>query len=223
MSMLSLKDLGLSMRKLLRFSVQLLMMIFLLMLFAQVLTSRTYMNVSQGRYATHSQITYDHSYVAHQLIDYLNYRHDDLTFGANALDDSVLMRDIEIRHMVDVKNLYTLLRVVALGSGLIAFGYLFYLYKKDKQELTETLKTMFLIPLFFTVFLGGWMLIDFNRVFTRFHELFFTNDDWILRADDVLIRLLPTPFWLTSALIILALLVLSQAIFYVIGYKLKKE
>lgn len=218
-----LKDLGLWMRNLFRWMTQLLMMVFLLMLFAQLLTSRTYMNLSEGRYATHAQITYDHRYVAHQLIDYLNYRHDDLTFGANALDDAVLMRDIEIRHMVDVKNLYTVLRLVALGSGLVAFGYLTYLYKKDKHELSETLKSMFLIPLFFTVFLGGWILIDFNRVFTRFHELFFTNDDWILRADDVLIRLLPTPFWMTSAIIILGLLVLSQAVFYIVGYKLKKE
>lgn len=211
------------MRKLLRLVSQIFMLVFLLMFFAQMLTSRLYMNLSEGQYATHADITYDHRYVAHQLIDYLNYRHDDLTFGANALEETTLMRDIEIRHMVDVKNLYTLLRVIALSAGLMAMGWWVYLYQKDRHELAETLKTMFVIPLFFTVFIGGWILIDFNRVFTLFHELFFTNDDWILRADDVLIQLLPSPFWMVSALLILLFLVLSQAIFYGVGWKIKKE
>lgn len=211
------------MRKVVRAITQIFMLIFLLMAFAQLLTSRLYMNVSEGRYGLHAEITYDHRYVAHQLIDYLNYRHDDLTFGANAEDSSVLMRDIEIRHMVDVKNLYTLLRVVASLAGIIALSRLWYLYFKDKEELKMTLKTMFVIPLLFTLFLGGWILIDFNLVFTRFHELFFTNDDWILRGDDVLIQLLPSAFWMVSAIIILALLTLSQGIFYLIGINLKKE
>jgi integral membrane protein (TIGR01906 family) len=211
------------MRKVVRAITQIFMLIFLLMAFAQLLTSRLYMNVSEGRYGLHAEITYDHRYVAHQLIDYLNYRHDDLTFGADAEDSSVLMRDIEIRHMVDVKNLYTLLRVVASLAGIIALSRLWYLYFKDKEELKMTLKTMFVIPLLFTLFLGGWILIDFNLVFTRFHELFFTNDDWILRGDDVLIQLLPSAFWMVSAIIILALLTLSQGIFYLIGINLKKE
>ena len=211
------------MRKVVRAITQICMLIFLLMAFAQLLTSRLYMNVSEGRYGLHAEITYDHRYVAHQLIDYLNYRHDDLTFGADAEDSSVLMRDIEIRHMVDVKNLYTLLRVVASLAGIIALSRLWYLYFKDKEELKMTLKTMFVIPLLFTLFLGGWILIDFNLVFTRFHELFFTNDDWILRGDDVLIQLLPSAFWMVSAIIILALLTLSQGIFYLIGINLKKE
>jgi len=210
------------MRSLFRLTLQFLMLIFLLMVFAQLLTSRGYMTLSQGRYASHANITYDHRYVAHQLIDYLNYRHDDLTFGATKDDSTVLMRDIEIRHMVDVKDLYTILRLVAVSAGLISIGGLFYLFKKDPQELAFTLKTMGLIPLSFTVFIGGWMLIDFNRVFTRFHELFFANDDWILRADDVLIQLLPTNFWLTSGLIILALLMVTQAGFYILGQKIKK-
>jgi len=211
------------MRRLIRISIQFLMLIFLLMTFAQLLTSRLYMSLSEGRYALHSEITYDHRYVAHQLIDYLNYRTDDLTFGANALDESTLMRDIEIRHMVDVKNLYTLLRIVAGVSGLVAIGGLVYLAKVNQKEFSKTLETMFVIPLFFTLFLGGWMLIDFNRVFTRFHELFFSNDDWILRSDDVLIQLLPSNFWFTSALIILGFLLLSQALFYKWGRQFKKN
>lgn len=211
------------MRNLIRISIQLLMLVFLLMTFAQLLTSRVYMSLSEGRYALHQEITYDHRYVAHQLIDYLNYRNDDLTFGANALDESTLMREIEIRHMVDVKNLYTVLRVVAGLSGLVAIGGLVYLSKINKKEFSKTLETMFIIPLFFTLFIGGWMLIDFNRVFTRFHELFFSNDDWILRSDDVLIQLLPSNFWFTSALIILVFLLLSQALFYAWGRQLKKN
>ena len=203
------------MTRLKRGVIQILTLIFILMFFAQLLTSRWYLQVSEGRYASHADITYDHGYVARELIDYLNYRHDDLTFGANADDPTILMRDIEIRHMEDVKDLYTQLRIVAVISGLIALGLLGFEYHKDRREFYLTLRTMFVIPLMFTVFIGTWFLIDFARIFTLFHELFFSNDDWILRSNDVLIQLLPSAFWMVSGLLILVGLMTVEGVFYV--------
>lgn len=197
-----------------RFIIHVLALIFLLMVFAQLFTSRWYLSVSEGRYASHADITYDHGYVANELIDYLNYRHDDLTFGATASDSLAVMRDIEIRHMVDVKNVYTMLRLVALGSGIIASALLFFQYKKNEKAFYITLKSMYVIPLMFTIFLGTWFILDFPRIFRLFHELFFTNDDWILRSNDVLIQLLPTRFWMVSGGLILALLMASEGFFY---------
>jgi integral membrane protein (TIGR01906 family) len=193
------------------------------MVLAQLLTSRWYLSVSEGQYDSHQAITYDHGYVARELIDYLNYRHDDLTFGATESDTTILMRDIEIRHMVDVKNLYTTLRITALLSGIMAFALLYYEYKKDKVLMIETLETMFLIPLMFTIFIGTWVLIDFNRLFTRFHELFFSNDDWLLRSDDVLIQLLPSAFWMVSGIIILFGIILIEASIFIISKRLKTQ
>jgi len=204
-----------------RLLIQILSLIFIIMVLAQLLTSRWYLSVSEGRYDSHQDITYDHGYVARELIDYLNYRHDDLTFGATESDSTILMRDIEIRHMVDVKNLYTVLRITALISGIIATGLLYYEFKKNKAAFVETLETMFLIPLMFTLFIGTWVLIDFNRLFTRFHELFFTNDDWLLRSNDVLIQLLPSAFWMVSGIIILFGIILIEASIFIISKRLK--
>lgn len=204
-----------------RLLIQILSLIFIIMVLAQLLTSRWYLSVSEGRYDSHQDITYDHGYVARELIDYLNYRHDDLTFGATESDSTILMRDIEIRHMVDVKNLYTVLRITALISGIIATGLLYYEFKKNKAAFVETLETMFLIPLMFTLFIGTWVLIDFNRLFTRFHELFFTNDDWLLRSNDVLIQLLPSAFWMVSGIIILLGIILIEASIFIISKRLK--
>ncbi len=207
------------MTRLKRGLVQILTLVFILMFFAQLLTSRWYLQVSEGLYASHADITYDHGYVARELIDYLNYRHDDLTFGATADDPSILMRDIEIRHMEDVKDLYTNLRIVALISGLLAAALLAFDYKKDRREFYLTLRTMFVIPLMFTLFIGTWFLIDFARIFTLFHELFFSNDDWILRSNDVLIQLLPSAFWMVSGLLILVGLMTVEGVFYATAHR----
>ena len=211
------------MRKLTRILIQILSLIFIVMLAAQLLTSRWYLSVSEGRYASHAEITYDHGYVARELIDYLNYRHDDLTFGATVESSDVLMRDIEIRHMEDVKDLYTTLRIVAVFSGLIAGALLFFEYRKSPKEFYLTLRSMFVIPLMFTLFIGTWFLIDFARIFTLFHELFFTNDDWILRSNDVLIQLLPSPFWMVSGLLILLLLMAVEFTLFRVGSQQLKK
>ncbi len=191
------------MNKALRMIVWITYPIFLIMLSAQLLTSNPYMRLSEGLYASHDDIEYDHRYVARQLIDYLNYRHDNLEFGANAEDDSVLMRDIEIRHMVDVRDLYTLLRIVAGISLLIAVLSVIGLFFRDKSELYKTFKGIFWVPLIVTVTLGAFIAVNFSWLFVLFHEIAFDNDDWILRADDVLIQLLPLEFWMVSAILVL--------------------
>jgi len=182
---------------------------FLLIFFASLLTTTTYLQLSKGLYSTHDQIDYDHDYAIERIIGYLNYRYDDLEFGATEDDPTTIMRDIEIRHMVDVKNLYTILRIAALGSLVLGGSLVVYLYKKDKDLLAKTFRNIHKGPIFFAAFLGAAFIIDFNTAFRVFHELFFTNDDWLLYYDDVLILLLPTAFWMVSAFIILILFLLS--------------
>lgn len=188
---------------LIRIAINITIPIFLVLLFANILTTKPYLMISKGLYDSHADITYDHDYAVERIMGYLNYRYDDLLFGATEDDDTVIMRDTEISHMVDVKNLYTMLRIVGLISIIVGGGLLYYQGKTDKQELYQTLKTMPYGPIFFVAFVGGYMLIDFNTAFTVFHQIFFSNDDWKLFADDVLILLLPQNFWLVSGLLIL--------------------
>ena len=99
---------------------------FLLIFFASLLTTTPYLQLSKGLYSTHEEIEYDHDYAIERIIGYLNYRYDDLEFGATEDDPTTIMRDIEIRHMVDVKNLYTMLRLAAAGSLVLGGVLLVY-------------------------------------------------------------------------------------------------
>ncbi len=207
--------------KLLKILTWIMLPIFLVTLFASLLTTRPYINFSEGRYATHDgtgttpegeTYTFDHTYVATMLIDYLNYRHDDLHFGAFEDDDEPVMRDIEIRHMEDVRDVYTNIRIAGAISLLGVIASSLILYFKNRRIFYETFRDAFYLPVFFILFVGGWFLIDFSAAFTVFHEIFFDNDDWILRSGDVLIRILPQTFWFVSGSIILILLGISMAL-----------
>ena len=178
---------------------------FLLILFASFLTSKPYLLLSKGLYDSHDNVFFDHDYAVDRIAGYLNYRYDNLEFGIDENDDSVIMRDLELSHMIDVKNLYTYLRVAAITSLIIAVSLSYMMYKVDKKELYKTYKSIYLGPLLFVLFVGGYLIIDFNAAFTAFHQIFFTNDDWLLYSTDVLIILLPQNFWMASGIIILCL------------------
>ena len=209
--------------KAIRVIINITLPIFLIMLFASLLTTKGYLLVSKGLYESHEDVYFDHDYAADRIMGYLNYRYDNLEFGVNETDDSVIMRDTEISHMVDVKNLYTGLRLVALASLIIAVSLSYILYIKDREELYKTYKYMFIGPVVFIVFVGGAMVIDFDRAFTVFHQLFFTNDDWQLYSTDVLILLLPQNFWMVSGLIILVLFSLSLGLIYFFNEKINSK
>lgn len=201
----------------------LLIPLILIVVNASILTTSPYLHVSKGLYATHDSIEYDHDYAIDRIMGYLNYRYDNLYFGATEDDDTILMRDIEIRHMKDVKDVYTFLRIFALGSLVIVGGILYTMIrKKETYQLAEVFKKIWVYPMFFVVFVGGYILIDFNTAFTVFHQIFFSNDDWILYANDVLILLLPTAFWMVSGIIILVLFVIELFALKWVGSKLIK-
>jgi len=193
------------------------------MIFASLLTTKGYLILSKDKYASHEDVFFDHDYAAERIMGYLNYRYDDLLFGVDENDTNVILRDTEISHMVDVKNLYTSLRLVALFSLIIAVSLSFILYKKDKEELYKAYKNMYIAPIAFIVILGGAMLIDFDSAFTLFHKAFFNNDDWLLYSTDVLIILLPQNFWMVSGMIILGLFASSLGLIYFINEKIHKK
>ncbi|MCK5761603.1 MAG: TIGR01906 family membrane protein [Candidatus Izimaplasma sp.] len=202
--------------KIIRIIINILIPFFLLILFASLLTTRPYLQLSKGLYESHDDVYFDHDYAIERIAGYLNYRYDNLEFGLDELDDNTIMRDTEISHMVDVKNLYTTLKISAIISLVIAVSLSYVMYKRDYEELYKTFKNIYFGPMFFVMFLGVSFAVNFDKAFTIFHKLFFTNDDWILYSTDVLIILLPQVFWLISGVIILVLFSISLgAIYYV--------
>ncbi len=112
----------------------------------------------------------------------------------------------EIAHMEDVRKLFLgaisirrYCMVVAAG----AIALMCYLKADVLRVLPRTIcaGTM----LFFGILsvLGGIIATNFSRYFIVFHEIFFDNDLWILNpATDLLINIVPEPFFMDTALYI---------------------
>jgi len=196
---------------------------FLIILFASLLTTKPYLMFSKGKYQSHTHIVEEHDYGADRVIGYLNYRYDNLYFKGNPNDIDYLLDFKSIDHMVDVKDVYTYLRLIALGCLIVAVSLSILLYKKDKKELYKTFKFIYVGPALFVSFVGGYILIDFNAAFTAFHGVFFPQGGWTLDYDSFLIRLLPTAFWMVSGIILLVLFSLSMGLIYILNEKFMKK
>lgn len=116
----------------------------------------------------------------------------DLTFD----DGEALYNARELSHMVDVKNLVqATLKYWVAGLIVLAGTAVVLMAFRQKQTLLLGLKT------------GGWLTvgllttvlllvaINFDQLFTWFHQLFFTDETWLFYESDTLIRLFPLPLW----------------------------
>lgn len=126
----------------------------------------------------------------------------------------------EIAHMVDVRNLFlaaiALRRICALVI-LICVGVLFW----TRADIRRLLPRMLCIgtALFFalTAILAGVISTNFTKYFIVFHEIFFNNDLWILDpATDLLINIVPEPFFVDTAARIGILFALVTALLFAV-------
>lgn len=208
--------------KIMRILINITLPIFLIMLFASLLTTKGYLLLSKEKYESHTSeyFDFDYDYAADRIMGYLNYRYDNLEFGADENDPLTIVTADEIFHMKDVKTLYTGLRIIAIISLVVAVSLSYVLFKKDKEELYKTYKSIYIGPLVFIFVVGGAMIINFDGAFELFHKIFFSNDLWLLGEHDVLILVLPEMFWMISGMIVLVLFALSLGIIYFVNEKI---
>jgi integral membrane protein (TIGR01906 family) len=122
----------------------------------------------------------------------------------------------EILHMEDVQNLFIGGRLLALFSllslVLISSYFLIQYQTFDKTNFKVMAYTIIGI-LAFTLMVLGFAAIDFTTAFTLFHEIFFSNDLWILYSTDYLIIMLPEVLFFRLALqIIMGIVVYLTAL-----------
>lgn len=105
-------------------------------------------------------------------------------------------------HMIDVKNLVLLnesIRGVLFGAVLFFVGL--SLWRKQHSFIFK----IGMKQAFVSLLLAGGLLVismtDFSSAFIKFHQIFFTNDLWILDPrTDTLIQMLPEPFFQSMAI-----------------------
>lgn len=100
--------------------------------------------------------------------------------------------------------------------GMIVCGSL-----GKKHTVAVVLLVAAAIVLVLFVALGVWAAVDFNGLFTVFHNLFFSQGNWTFPYDSLLICALPTQFWMGMAGVWLAVSIVAAITSLLIGLKLR--
>jgi len=157
-------------------------------------------------------------------IDYLLGNGSDRDFTAQTLPEGTpLFNERELSHMQDVRDLT--LVVLQIWKGLCVFFTLALLASLTGKWPGQFLRALHdgalaTIALIAAILAAVWM--NFNLLFTKFHQLFFEGDSWLFYLTDHLIRLFPLTFWQDLFIFIGACTILFCLI-PILFYRLKKH
>lgn len=126
----------------------------------------------------------------------------------------------EVLHMEDVVQLFDYARIIKYISMTVSILILVYfIANKLYLFLAKTLSLGLFLNHGIIICLIILISTDFNKYFTIFHEIFFSNDLWILNPrTDLMIQMLPEPFFSTIGLRIGLLFLILLAIIQIGGY-----
>ena len=126
----------------------------------------------------------------------------------------------ETEHMKDVKALMRFLFRANEVSLAIVLTYVacVFLWARERSLRSLAAQAIAGVGLGFAVVvaIGAFALAGFDAAWTRFHEIVFRNDLWLLNpATDHLIQMFPEGFWQESTVIVAALTLTEAAIIVV--------
>lgn len=126
-------------------------------------------------------------------------------------------------HMIDVKNLFIKGKNIRnISIVLVAISLI--ILKNDRLSLSKTLMTSSIFSFLAIAVLSVMIYVDFDKYFTYFHEIFFTNDLWLLNPNtDVLIQMLPIEFFYSIATKISIIFIIELLIVFLIGIIIKRS
>ena len=126
-------------------------------------------------------------------------------------------------HFLEVKEIFSSIYLICLACLILGI-ILFILLKKFKLKISlKAFNIFFYEVLFIFLSLILSFYLNFSKVFTLFHKIFFNNDYWIFDPKkDPIINVLPESYFLFLAVFIL-FLVMILSITSKIFYTLKKH
>ncbi|MCK5763634.1 MAG: TIGR01906 family membrane protein [Clostridiales bacterium] len=135
-------------------------------------------------------------YASGEIISYLKNDRNDLNVIYEGID---VFNQREISHMVDVKRIFTVLKYVKFFSVLL--GILMIVLDKSVKTVVWSLIYTGIHSLIMMSTVIVLAINDFTSAFIKFHEMFFSNELWLLNpVTDRLIQMLPEGFFLDMAL-----------------------
>ncbi len=148
------------------------------------------------------------------LIDY-NLRKDDKNFEMPSIKSSPQgkIHFEEVRDIFqNINKLFDLCLIISIIGLFINIKY------KNINFLNITSKSLISIP----IILALPIVINFESSFVIFHKLMFSNDYWIFDPNlDPVINMLPQQFFFHAGVMMLALVLISSILMYVV-YRLLK-
>ena len=156
--------------------------------------------------------------VTYEMMSYLRGNRENLDVETTVAGEvREFFNDREKAHMVDVRNLFLGGMDLRLAASAIAIAALLILMFA-KANWKKILPQSFLIGLGIFIVLVGILGVlvatDFNKYFILFHEIFFTNDLWLLDPDtDLMIRMLPEGFFFDMVIRIGSIFIILLIVF----------
>ena len=126
----------------------------------------------------HNFYKYENKYVNENLLNYLENK-EELKFSYT---------ERELVHLEDVKNLFNILSIFVYVLAFLILAVLIF----NKDELSMILIISGALTILITLIL---FLFDFSFLFTKFHELIFSNNYWLLDESTLLIKTYPAEFF----------------------------
>ncbi|HCJ59002.1 MAG TPA: TIGR01906 family membrane protein [Clostridiaceae bacterium] len=160
-----------------------------------------------------------------KLLNYLRDNRKDLDFQTmvNGIEQEFFSARDKL-HMVDVKNLFIIGRNIRNGI-LILLLFIILMLKYNKTISFDLGKALLMssiagvLPIALLIILIN---IDFYKYFTIFHEIFFTNDLWLLDPNaDRLVNIFPEGFFSDIAFRIITYYLTAQFILFILSIVLK--
>ena len=131
-----------------------------------------------------------------------------------------LFNDKEVTHMEDVQALIQWFLRMQLVAGAVVGLRVVLAVAVDRGGLSLGRELLWSagVMVGLVVLVGVLSLLDFEALWTRFHQVAFRNDLWQLDPrSDYLIMLFPEPFWFTATLRMATTVALQTVLIAVIG------
>ncbi len=162
------------------------------------------------------------------LLDYIKGHRDNLDFESVIKGEKEeFFSNRDKLHMIDVKNIFVSIK--KLRNYLIVFLIIIIIViKRSKKLIIDKGRLMTLVAIIGAlpfILLITLMLVNFNKYFTIFHEIFFDNDLWLLDPKiDRLVNIFPEEFFAYTAIKIIIYYFIILFVFLLLGIlKVRKD
>lgn len=198
--------------------VSLTVLVFLLSFFLFLYNPRFY-DWEYHKNVVYDEFGYNETWNAtHELWGYMQ-------FNGEFTSDFFSSRDQ--RHMIDVRNIIAGTEYVFFFACVVFLLVSLYFFSFHRKEFPLFLQQLFFYSgflCFLVLGIFGVLALFFERSFVLFHELFFTNDFWMLNpAVDKLVVLYPENFFLMIFAFILGLALVFAVVLLVLSWCLKRK